>query len=252
MLMAAQAPVLFVSLGLIGTAFTPGFALVRSNVEWPFGGGGEMREARPTAEDILASAEMEDRYDWPYLWRRMDFKKVAEVGVFKGRFAQNACRVMPDLWDYVLVDAWRHLPNYKDPHNLNDHDFELAYQGAMGFTVDSPEGKGKARALRGTSAEVGPQIRDNYFDVVYIDADHTLHGVLSDLIIWYPKVKSGGLICGNEYRDTHVDKKKMKDRQNDPIGVMAAVKAFATSINATVFKKTPSLGFPPQFGFIKP
>jgi predicted O-methyltransferase YrrM len=40
---------------------------------------------------------------------------------------------------------------------------------------------------------------DEYFDLVYIDADHSYDGVLNDLELSYKKVKRNGFICGHDY-----------------------------------------------------
>jgi predicted O-methyltransferase YrrM len=36
-------------------------------------------------------------------------------------------------------------------------------------------------------------------DFLYVDADHSLEGVRADLVGWYPHVRSGGLIVGDDY-----------------------------------------------------
>lgn len=40
---------------------------------------------------------------------------------------------------------------------------------------------------------------DGFFDFVYIDADHTHEAVAADLEAWWPKLKDGGLFCGDDY-----------------------------------------------------
>jgi predicted O-methyltransferase YrrM len=42
-------------------------------------------------------------------------------------------------------------------------------------------------------------IEDKSLDFVYIDANHTYQAVKEDIRLWYPKVKSGGLIMGHDY-----------------------------------------------------
>lgn len=44
------------------------------------------------------------------------------------------------------------------------------------------------------------QVRDNDLDFVFIDALHTYEAVKQDLKAWYPKVRSGGLVAGHDYR----------------------------------------------------
>lgn len=36
-------------------------------------------------------------------------------------------------------------------------------------------------------------------DFLYVDGDHSYDGCLADLEAWYPLVRSGGVICGDDY-----------------------------------------------------
>jgi len=38
-------------------------------------------------------------------------------------------------------------------------------------------------------------------DYLYVDADHSYEGCLSDLRLWWPHLKTGGLIAGDDYDD---------------------------------------------------
>lgn len=40
---------------------------------------------------------------------------------------------------------------------------------------------------------------DNFFDVVYIDADHSYEAVKNDLFSYFDKVKARGFLCGHDY-----------------------------------------------------
>ena len=37
-------------------------------------------------------------------------------------------------------------------------------------------------------------------DLIYMDADYRSKSVFNDIINWYPKLKKGGIICGNEFK----------------------------------------------------
>jgi predicted O-methyltransferase YrrM len=52
---------------------------------------------------------------------------------------------------------------------------------------------------KGSSNDILKKFPNDYFDMVYIDADHSYDGVKSDLEICYNKVKNGGYICGHDY-----------------------------------------------------
>lgn len=51
----------------------------------------------------------------------------------------------------------------------------------------------------GESVEMAKHFDDNSLDAVYIDAGHTYEEVVMDLVAWIPKVKPGGVICGDDY-----------------------------------------------------
>ena len=40
---------------------------------------------------------------------------------------------------------------------------------------------------------------DNFFDFVYIDANHEFPFIFEDINNWYPKVKGGGLLGGHDF-----------------------------------------------------
>jgi len=58
-------------------------------------------------------------------------------------------------------------------------------------------------------------------DFAYIDGNHSLKSVTADLGAWWPKVKSGGIICGHDYYDRNTDYHNC--------GVKTAVDEFALS-----------------------
>jgi hypothetical protein len=53
--------------------------------------------------------------------------------------------------------------------------------------------------IKSTSIDAAKQFGDNSIDFLHIDASHDYDNVLADIIAWYPKVKPGGLITGDDY-----------------------------------------------------
>ncbi len=47
-------------------------------------------------------------------------------------------------------------------------------------------------------------IDDHSLDFVFIDGDHSYDAVLSDCINYYDKVRSGGIITGDDYHNQEV------------------------------------------------
>ncbi len=53
--------------------------------------------------------------------------------------------------------------------------------------------------IKGSSHEVHTQFEDESIDFLFIDGDHNTDAVYKDLTLWYPKVKTGGIISGHDY-----------------------------------------------------
>jgi predicted O-methyltransferase YrrM len=61
--------------------------------------------------------------------------------------------------------------------------------------------KQRACIIRDLSVEAAKLFPDETLDFVYIDAGHDKKSVNEDLNAWYPKVRTGGLIIGDDYFD---------------------------------------------------
>ena len=80
-----------------------------------------------------------------------------------------------------------------------------------------------------TVKEFAANSDDPICDLIYIDGDHTYEGCLSDIENWYPKVKKGGFLTGDDYI-----------RTVDPVGIVYEVKKavghFALKNNLEVYE----------------
>jgi predicted O-methyltransferase YrrM len=121
----------------------------------------------------------------------------AEIGVYRGDFAAKNLK----HWygKYYMVDAWNHRPgdprdkNYGDLAT-NDANFK-ATQEATSFASSRTE------LIRSLSVDAALRFASESLDWVYVDALHTKAALLKDLEAWYPKVRPGGLISGDDYGD---------------------------------------------------
>ena len=110
-----------------------------------------------------------------------------EVGVHIGDNARLILQYRPK--HLYLVDWWRH-PN---KHGI---DWLTLYQQAYTVCRNYPY---NTTVIRGDSLEVAKQFPDEYFDVVYIDAEHKSPEFDQDIKAWFPKVKIDGYFCGDDY-----------------------------------------------------
>jgi len=53
--------------------------------------------------------------------------------------------------------------------------------------------------IRKTSIEASNDFQDNSIDAIFVDANHEFKYVLEDLYAWWSKIKSGGLMAGDDY-----------------------------------------------------
>jgi len=156
-------------------------------------------------------------------------KRGAEVGVYEGEFSQAVLQEVKSLQEYILVDPWRHLDDWNKPWNKDDDEFSKIFNQAMAVTRDNKEYGDKVTVIRKTGLQAAKEdIKDNSLDFLYIDGDHTAKGCLKDILAWYPKVKCGGLLLGDDYMDAD------QHKGFAPTFVKSIVDGFAETIGVKV------------------
>lgn len=150
------------------------------------------------------------RLQFPRLFHDLGYRVGAEIGVWRGEFAEALCRGIPDL-QLRCVDPWLPYEHYREKKNRGDRlteAYDEARRRLHGFTCHLD---------RRMSAEAAVDVPDGSLDFVYIDANHGEAFVRQDLECWSPKVRRGGIVAGHDYGT--------KDR-HAVIEVQAAVDAF--------------------------
>lgn len=115
-----------------------------------------------------------------------------EIGVADGG---NAMYALPYLkpTKYYLVDPWKLYTGYNSG-KFTQEDFDEMYA----LAVRRMEAYPAAQFFRTTSEEAAKVIPDE-LDFVYIDGNHAYDFKMLDMECWYPKVRSGGVLCGDDY-----------------------------------------------------
>jgi len=150
---------------------------------------------REQLERIIANSN--SRFEiWEQFCTEQKITQAAEIGVYRGEFAAGLLKAVPSIEQYTMIDSWRNLGDWNMPLNADQETFESWYNETMERTDFAKE---KRVVLRGTTQEVVDQVPDQSLDYIYIDGDHTLRGITIDLIKWYPKVKPGGFITGDDF-----------------------------------------------------
>jgi hypothetical protein len=147
-----------------------------------------------TIRDLTAAKSRMDL--WVGFIRAVGVRRMAEVGVYRGEFAEVLLKTSRDIERYYMIDPWRHLDDWNKPANTTNSIFE-------GFLIETKQrtefAVNKRIVLRGKTTEVARGIPDGELDFCYIDGDHTLKGITIDLWRCYPKVKTGGWIGGDDF-----------------------------------------------------
>lgn len=124
------------------------------------------------------------------------FKGVGiEVGVQEGRFSAEIL-ANPNVTKLYMLDAWRHFDKYEDAANVSDNLHSINMLSALENTTKEKDRRCLINELSVNAAEIFP---DEFFDFIYLDANHSYEGVLADLVAWFPKLKRDGIICGDDY-----------------------------------------------------
>jgi len=170
----------------------------------------------------------------PFMWK-YDCQKICEIGVRSGRNFEKMIKHNPEV--AVAIDVW------KDDGNTATNDkcypqevLDVQYTSFKERMNRHPF----VQVYREYSYDAVKRFEDNYFDFVYIDADHTYKGVSRDIADWYPKIRRGGLLLGDDFHDRTT-------RTGVKFGVVRAVTEFArnNSLNFFVFPRS-------KWGIIKP
>jgi len=132
--------------------------------------------------------------------KKINPKMILEVGVHNGNGAEVLLKVLnPE--NLVLIDCWEPQKEYESKENyityLNTGYFEDCYQRVIEkFRNDS-----RVDIIKKYSLDASKMYEDETFDFIYVDACHRYECVMDDLNCWFPKLKVGGIIGGDDYCD---------------------------------------------------
>ena len=142
----------------------------------------------------------------------------AELGVFDGSFSREIINIL-DPKALVLIDYFEGDVESGDQDGNNSRviNLDLVYNDLLKRYRDN----NRIKILKGDTVESLSQFPNDYFDMVYVDADHRYEGCLRDLEISYQKVKNNGWILGHDYE---INLKKAKTKFK--FGVKKAVDEF--------------------------
>ncbi len=160
-----------------------------------------------TWQDVPGFFDFGDIYDRAVL-EAQSGDTLVEVGTFLGKSAAYMAERVRisgkglrfwcvDKWDPVRYKTWW-LSNYKPvppvPAELAGMPLYEAFEMYRDMTCSN------LQVLRKPSVEAAGIFPDGSLFFVFIDAEHRHPDIENDIEAWLPKVRSGGILAGHDYR----------------------------------------------------
>jgi len=155
--------------------------------------------------------------------------RILEIGIFRGEFVDyivNNCNFL----SIDGVDLFHGITCSGDVDGNN----VVNYDVGRSFTELSEKYKNRDNINfhKCPSIDFLNKSPDNYYDIIYIDGDHSYQGVKGDLMYSFNKIKNGGYIMGHDY-----EMNMEKARNVYYFGVKEAVTEFCTEYRQKLLAK---------------
>lgn len=169
------------------------------------------------------NVDLQGWFNAPYLYDRIAsdrrFKKILEIGTWKGLSTCFMCKRLVELnrtneVEFYAVDtfmgaedeidaAYKEVKEGKDIYQIYLNNIkELGFENIV-------------KTIKGDSVDALSSFEDEYFDFIFIDGDHSYEGCFRDILAAYPKVKSGGILAGDDF-----DRESIKRAVSDAFDVI--------------------------------
>jgi len=144
----------------------------------------------------------------PWLWRPPWYRDFvltslphgstgAEIGVFRGDFSERILRVAAPR-QLFLVDPWKRseeVASHIWGRETAQEKLDSMHAAVRARFAARPE----VRVERLTSLEFAARLPNQSLDWVYLDGDHREEAVFQDLEAFWPKLRPGGVLAGDDY-----------------------------------------------------
>jgi len=133
-----------------------------------------------------------NRKDLAKLFRRLNFRVGAEIGVESGVYSKDLCKCNPRA-KVFLVDPWKAYKGYRE--YVTQAKIDTFYEKVQERLKDFSN----YEIIKKFSMDAVKDFEDESLDWVYIDANHQLEYAVPDIGFWSRKVKRGGIVSGHDY-----------------------------------------------------
>lgn len=154
---------------------------------------------------------------------------IAEIGVFKGDFSRQIIELISPS-KFYLLDMFE---GETCSGNADGNNVIYANMNDEHNNLNNTLGKlNSVHLLKGDSSTNLSIFPDNYFDIIYIDGDHSYTGCKRDLEMAFKKIKHDGYIMGHDY-----EMNMNKGQTYYVFGVRQATDEFCQNYNQKIIAK---------------
>jgi glycosyltransferase involved in cell wall biosynthesis len=147
-------------------------------------------------------------FEYPSFYKKCfdcceDNSIIVEIGSWFGRstsYMGSLIKESDKNIKFYSVDTWE--GSDEEPHHKTISELKSQGKNLFDEYLNNLEDCGVSDyviPVVSTSIDAAKQFDDNSIDFLHIDASHDYENVLADISAWYPKVKPGGLITGDDY-----------------------------------------------------
>ena len=130
---------------------------------------------------------------------------VAELGVYKGDS-------IPFFFNNLNINNYYGIDLYQDNDIQNILSLKIHLNNNSTANnnylelINKYKNNNKINIIKDYTIEASKKFNDSFFDLVFIDAGHDYMSCYNDIKNWFPKVKNGGIICGDDFNTPSVEK----------------------------------------------
>lgn len=149
-------------------------------------------------------------FSYEYIYKEVvdmveDGDIIVEIGSYKGKSAAYMAVELLNSGKKVqfdCIDPCKLLPTYTD---IKNSDVELVDgYSAEGFHSRLSSVQGYYNLIEMSSVDAANKYADNSISFIMIDGDHAYESVKTDVLTYLPKMKSGGIMVGDDAFDAGV------------------------------------------------
>ncbi len=123
----------------------------------------------------------------------------AEIGIWGGKVSRHLLTTYPEL-TMTCVDPFKVYPSEIYSANTCTYKKQEKFDRLYSTLVKEFDEKfpSRARWIRKPSIEAAEEVEDGTLDFVFIDGNHAYEYVKADILVWRPKLRPGGILCGHD------------------------------------------------------